>query len=380
MFRERRRPAGFTLVEILVGMAIAMIGMVMMFQAMGAWEGRKRTTASGSDAQVSGSIGMFTFERDLKLAGFGFGNAAAMGCTVSAYDSLRAAPGTYSFRLTPVEITDGASGAPDTITVLYGSATTMSSTQTFSFLDNNSVKLNNRTGMQRGDLLIAADNGAGVCGLFEVTGDGDADGLSVDHGTVAYTNYVNNQNVTAQTTLSGTALAQLQAKFINNSGSPRFNDGTTKGIGVSGAAFNLGTAPRLNVWQITNRRFLTVSDVLSNQATPTEVAEGIINLQAEYGVDANNDGTLSAGEWSAAAPADWRRLRSIRIAVLARSQQFEQAAATATAPSWAGGAFTMTNVDGTADSTPGNANDWRHYRYRVYETVVPLRNMLWGLE
>jgi type IV pilus assembly protein PilW len=24
------------------------------------------------------------------------------------------------------------------------------------------------------------------------------------------------------------------------------------------------------------------------------------------------------------------------------------------------------------------ANNWRHYRYRVYETVIPLRNMLWG--
>lgn len=380
MFRERRHPAGFTLVEILVGMAIAMIGMVMMFQAMGAWEGRKRTTASGSDAQVSGSIGMFTFERDLKLAGFGFGNAAAMGCTVSAFDSLRTAPGLFNFVLAPVVIADGAGGAPDTITILYGSATTMSSSQRFSTLDTGSIRLNTRTGMQRGDILIAADSGGTVCGLFEVTGDGNADGLSIDHGTTAYTNYVNNQNVDAQTSLSGTALSQLQAKFINNSGNPRFNNSTTKGVGASGAAFNLGTAPRLNVWQITNRRFLTVTDILTNQATPTEVAEGIINLQAEYGVDANNDGVLDAGEWSATVPADWRRLRSIRIAVLARSQQFEKDVVTAATPSWAGGNFTMTNIDGTADSTPGNANDWRHYRYRVYETVVPLRNMLWGLE
>jgi len=24
------------------------------------------------------------------------------------------------------------------------------------------------------------------------------------------------------------------------------------------------------------------------------------------------------------------------------------------------------------------ANNWRNYRYRVYENVIPLRNMLWG--
>jgi len=38
----------------------------------------------------------------------------------------------------------------------------------------------------------------------------------------------------------------------------------------------------------------------------------------------------------------------------------------------------MTNVDGSADSNPGDANDWRHYRYRVYQAVVPLRNVIWA--
>jgi len=47
---------GFTLVEVLVGMAVALIGMVMMFQSMQVWDARKRTTAGGSDAQVAGSI------------------------------------------------------------------------------------------------------------------------------------------------------------------------------------------------------------------------------------------------------------------------------------------------------------------------------------
>ena len=41
----------------------------------------------------------------------------------------------------------------------------------------------------------------------------------------------------------------------------------------------------------------------------------------------------------------------------------------------------MTNVDGTADGF-GDANpdpnNWRYYRYRVYERVIPLRNVLWG--
>lgn len=384
------RGAGFTLVEILVGMAIAMIGMVMMFQAMSVWEARKRTTASGSDAQVTGSIGMFTLERDLKLAGYGFGNAAAMGCTVNAYDSTRTAPGLFSFPMAPVLITNGdgtvGSTLPDTIAVLYGSAPTMSSSQTYNSITGAAIRMNTRTGVRSGDLLIAADAGNAVCGMFEATGTANADGLSIDFGNnVAYTNYTNNANVAASVAAAALTPAQLlslQAKFLNNSGTARFNNGTIQGVGLTGAVFNLGTSPQLNVYRITNRRFLTFTNTIANQTTATEVAEGVVDLQAEYGIDANNDGTLAAAEWTSTTPATtaaWVQLRAIRIGLLARSQQFEQTNVTAVAPSWAGGAFAMTNVDGTADSTPGNANDWRRYRYRVYETVIPLRNVLWGI-
>lgn len=395
IFRNRRYNKGFTLVEVLVGMAVALIGMVMMFQSMQVWDARKRTTAGGSDAQVAGSIAIYSLERDLKMAGYGFGNATAMNCTVAAYDSRQPAPSTFSFSMVPVLITDGAFGAPDTLTVLYGSGSTMSSSQTFNNLipppavtNANAKRANSRTGLRPGELIIATDSGNVVCGLFEVTGNANADGLTVDHGTGAYVNYTNNQNVTAQTTLGAAALAQLQAKFLNNTGSALYNDGTAKGVGSDGAIFNLGTFPQLNVWQITNRRFLTVNNTLANQAAATEVAEGIVNLQAEYGVDVDSNGIVDAAEWSVATPATttaWRQLRAIRIALLSRSQQYEKTAVTTVAPAWAGGAFTMRNVDGNADSNPvdgtgkGTPNNWRSYRYRVYETVVPLRNLVWGM-
>jgi type IV pilus assembly protein PilW len=61
-------------------------------------------------------------------------------------------------------------------------------------------------------------------------------------------------------------------------------------------------------------------------------------------------------------------------------------AVTPSAPHWASGsiAFAMRNVDNTEDSGASAingvaaANNWRNYRYRVYDTVVPLRNMIWG--
>jgi type IV pilus assembly protein PilW len=38
----------------------------------------------------------------------------------------------------------------------------------------------------------------------------------------------------------------------------------------------------------------------------------------------------------------------------------------------------MLNLDGTVGATAVLANDWKRYRYKVYETLVPLRNMMWG--
>ena len=41
----------------------------------------------------------------------------------------------------------------------------------------------------------------------------------------------------------------------------------------------------------------------------------------------------------------------------------------------------MRNVDGTLDSFAAgdpSPNNWRNYRYTVYERVIPIRNVAWG--
>ena len=143
-----------------------------------------------------------------------------------------------------------------------------------------------------------------------------------------------------------------------------------------------------------NNRTLTRTEWFGpTPAPPPEIADGIVNLQAQYGIDADNDCQISNVEWTNAPPvlpvADWGQLLAVRIAVLVRGRQFERsgdpsgtgaAPVTLNPPVWAGGPFTMTNVDGTPDTGPGppNPNNWRYYRYRVYERVIPLRNMIWG--
>jgi type IV pilus assembly protein PilW len=118
------------------------------------------------------------------------------------------------------------------------------------------------------------------------------------------------------------------------------------------------------------------SELIHDGTATTDIGEGIINLQAQYGLDTNNDDIIDT--WQATAPT-WAQLRAVRFAILARGENYENVAVTTAAPTWSGGTFTMRNVDGTADSGAGNlgVNNWRNYRYSVFEATVPLRNMIW---
>lgn len=65
------RQAGFSLVEIMVGMVISLLGIIIIFQVFAVSERVKRTTTSGGDAQQNGVAALFALARNLKMAGYG---------------------------------------------------------------------------------------------------------------------------------------------------------------------------------------------------------------------------------------------------------------------------------------------------------------------
>ena len=166
--------------------------------------------------------------------------------------------------------------------------------------------------------------------------------------------------------------------------SPRFNKDAAWPTSVftptAGFMFNLGKQPRRLEYRITppndatpNR--LMMSETLFGGIAPVEISDGMINLQAEYGIDRNNNQLIDANEWTVTAPDNsvlpgdpnnpcaenpaksWRCVRAVRVALLARSSHWDQTACTPN-PQWTSGAggalaltnFAMTNVDGTAPS------------------------------
>ena len=366
--RLRRRASGFTLIEVLVGVAIGIIGVLVMFQMVALFDAQARSTTSGSDAQVSGTMAMFGIERDVKQAGMGFGKAdqTVMGCNVTLNDTLNLP--ARNFPLYPVNIVAGAAGAPDEIDILYGNSSFYVESQPFSFSTPTTQTPKRRGGFRNGDLAVIAGNATGLpssatCDLVEVTNDALPDGVSLEHATTTYPSF-----------------------YATNPVTPRYN--TAGGLAgyTSGFLYNLGPTPQRNLWKVSAGNLTLTEDLHTTPAI--NVANRVVNLKAEYGIDTNAD--FKPDVWTNVPPADWTTVLAIRVALLVRSQHFEKSAdpnattpvgVTPVAPSWAGGAFVMTNVDGTADSfdnTQADPNNWRFYRYRVYERAIPLRNIIWG--
>jgi len=378
---SQRRERGVSLIEILIGVTIGVIGILAIFQTVAVWNKHSQTTTSGGESQIAGTLALFNIERDLKQAGHGFSRALlpVMGCPVTGADLNPARP--LNFFLQPVTITFGAAGAPDTITTLGGDSSYFVDQETFTASTTISKKLTRRGGFHPGDLAVVAGNwnalpSSALCELIEITSDANIDGRTVDHTTAAYNTFY-----------GGAAT------------NPRFNPaGGSNPLFAGGAIFNLGPRPQLNVWSVANGRTLTRTEQFG--PTPAvQVADGVVSLKVQYGVDVNNDCRVDNTEWTLVPPAaDWTQLMAVRIGVLVRGRQFERSGdpgatvaspgVTTQVPTWAGSApgpqtnpFVMTNVDGTPDTFgPNNPdpNNWRYYRYRVYERVIPLRNMIWG--
>ncbi len=379
-----RRARGFTLVEVMVGVAIGMVGVLIMFRVTSIWDTHTRTAMAGNDAQTAGTLALFALERDFKNAGHGFARATsqAMGCTVSATDVANARP-LPAFQFYPVLIQSAPLAGSNQLTVLYGNSSYFTAAETMLGSTATTKTLRRRGGFRMGDLAVVSANvPGGACDLIEVTDTGLPDGRSIGHGQVAYSS----------------DYAVSNAPNTNSRYNP--TAGTSAPYG-GGAVFDLGPTPQLNVWSpaVSSPVLTRTNFIVSN--TPVTVADGVVGLRAEYGVDSDNSGTLTdtaPNEWTSAAPADWTKVLAIRVALLVRSKQFERTAvaessaavaATTAAPTWHSGesgadvAFTMNNADGSPDSFAGapntqNPNNWRFYRYRVYQRVIPLRNVIWA--
>lgn len=376
---------GVTLVELLVGVAIGLIAVLLITQVAILFDSQKRSTTSGADAQINGAVALHTLQRDLQAAGFGLTAGGGAGCLVR-YKLL--AEDRDEFRLTAAEIKNGDNGAPDELTIHSSAGKDFALPLKLKGHRRDATQFDLdgaiHHGIRKGDLLLAVPQNFSDtlwCNLFNASADRDNAALGVvkhETGTDGPWNHEGAAN-------PGSLYAGSNSTEVNfPPGSHLLNIGVLRTRVYSIASDSL---------QRSTREFSVGS---TNSATPAAEAiqPQIVDLQAVYGKDTNADRV--ADTWNTTAPtspAEWAQIVAIRVAVVARSTQYEKQAvtverpsadtcrsgppATDTYPVWSpdGSTWTCLSVPGL-DSTEAD-KPYTHYRYKVFETLVPLRNMLW---
>jgi type IV pilus assembly protein PilW len=250
----------------------------------------------------------------------------------------------------------------------------------------------NSNGSSEGDVLTTASTGAGSGGTYQV----------MTPTTFHVNDYVIGQLLTRPATCNLT-LDQVTAI----SGSTLTTKIGSSNFPINSVLFNLGGTPTLQAYAVRNGN-LTVCDYMayncgnSAYASPVNstvwvpIASNIVSLRAEYGRDTSNitnssmSGILDTYDQTTPASASdtsglpgycaWARVVGLRIAIVARSAEYDKTQPTTAAPTWAGSTVT-TSTPVNAAALPidlsGNSS-WQYYRYKTLQNVIPMRTMIWS--
>jgi type IV pilus assembly protein PilW len=409
-----RHDSGFSLVELMVAMLIGLLGIIIMFQVFENAEGVRRTTVSGGDAQQNGALALYSIEHDLRNAGMGINEIGLLAppCNIVGYDSSRSTPnfppvGT-TIVLAPVQIVPGANAkTPDQLNVFYGSQTLVNTTTLIAPLQMsaspNYLQVNTTFGFRPGDLLLLFQPSLSPapppqnCILTEVTSTSTN---QVNHATGAYVLSNSGASVTVRFnppnfTGPNAALALTYSgnKVISNTVTRVYNLGNLHDADDFPATQNPRT-PIYNTYAVSNNS-LTVSNafvISSGVPAVNSIADNIVHMRADYGLDDGlpagtaGDGILDRfldpAAFNALASPPWQYVVAIRVAVVARSALPEKPGpgtacdGTTPFPTWSGNTGAARAFDLSAVPSPVGVA-WDCYRYRVFETIVPVRNSIW---
>jgi type IV pilus assembly protein PilW len=348
----------------MVGILVSLIGTLAIMSAFSVYEGKKRTTTSGDDAQQNGSYALYELERQVRSAGSGIAQGksySVWGCPITA---LKAAAMPAPFNnaalglpaITPtVPVLIAAGGAsPDVISVIGGN----SSQQVFkigvtSATAGNPVVVGNSFGILPNDYLLGT-LANGTCQLGLATAVNTAtNSITVAAATSRVLGLVNSVNL-----------------------------------------FDLGPGPVFTLFGVDSTSNSLVSfDQLQRTANGAAgtlpIADGVVQMKALYGI---HDGTGPAGEsvyaidkWVQPVGATWgigaltastvtaaaaaTQIVAIRVAVVAQSRLPERTS------DYVGNAALTLFPDLPAAEQYSVATQTQ-YRYKVYDTTIPIRNAM----
>lgn len=357
---KRRQIRGFSLVELMVGMTIGLFVVLIIMQSFTVFEAQKRTTTGSSDAQSSGTMALTQLEQEIRNSGAGFNGNSAFSCNTiySYYDDGAGNTTTntaFTGLLAPVTIIDGGATGSDTLIVRRGT----------DFLGSIPVTITSAMPNTSAELNVSSTQGFVVPSKIMISQGGNC--------TVMEITQVQDAALKLQHNPGGSAATWNPSPAFYNSPNPGY---TWPGAAGGPANYTTG-AEIINVGELVvktysvNAQSLQVVDSSTNlpiSATYTLVRD-IVKLKAEYGVSTGvgiqpvNNWVTATAPWDVLDSSEIKRIKAIRITLVARSSKKEIGIVTASAPA----GFDVSSLP-----------DWQNYRYRVYTTIIPIRNIIWS--
>jgi type IV pilus assembly protein PilW len=283
--------------------------------------------------------------------------------------------------MAPALISDGGGAAPDVVLGISGANDSVNTPVVVAGAPTaTNVSLANTLGVRQNDLLMIVEQGAtgNPCPLTQV---GSPDPLwspavppmPLMPNPIAFaandswSDGFNGYSASAKVANLGPAVCPVGVPCER----PRF------------VAFGVGTDPAGFTSALLTYDLLFGAEAPFN-GDPISIADNVVNLQAVYGVAATPTDPKVA-EWVAptapwdlanltngsAASADLiARIRAVRITVVARNAQWEKD------PVSPATVVLFADLPAAARVTVNLTTDERHYRYKQFDAVIPLRNML----
>jgi type IV pilus assembly protein PilW len=397
--RRFPRAAGFSLIELLVAMAIGLVLTLAIASVLVRTEGSKRSTTSINDINQSGAYATYLLDRYLRPAGSGYSQSwqTTFGCLLNASvggtavlplpsakpvsPSLAFSKVNFPMRLAPLIIgKDMADTATETrgdvLRVMSGTSGVGENAQAVKpgSVTTDEVSLPTALGYATNDLVLFADNSVSSCLVSQV-------------GTHAYT------LATPKLPLSGTY----------------YRDPSV--FGADSIALQLGryddNLPQFLLIGVGDNNILFSYDLLKKEPPDATITDSVVEMRALYGLDNKPVGPSGvslpdgvADEWvdatgdfdaaklmngSAASRQNLRQIVAVRVGLILRTSLAERSKASA--PS--GVTDAETTEQGNAKTLTLFADQptalqkirtltvaERAYRFRTVEVTIPLRNVL----
>ena len=401
------RQGGMSIVELMVGVVIALMASIAIFQLFAVNEQQRRTTTSGSDGLQNATFALSQLTRIVQNAGYDL---------VTASDPRQIQPVRS---ITPGALLNLANTNPVPVEFLIGCLSPQ--------IAGNSARVAPTTAWSTGP-------GLGSDTIRVMEGSSDANPISVQlkssipAGTLSFAvvstwGFRVNDWVLVYEQASGSnpgtsrpvpcTFAQITAlptPGVVAGGQLTLSVGAAAAYSPQARVVSLGARPAFNQISVNANSQLIVSNVLNLAAAPTIIADDVIAMKVQVGLDVTNDDLID--EWVNAPvnEATWRnpgqlavspsiatlpvpaglrflnQIKALRVGLLVRSPQFERPDATGNCVITGAGPFQVLGLRGgdlaqriPAMPSSGDYNlagDQRCYRYNTVSTVIQIRNMV----